>query len=78
MNVRPNAAIKPKTASAVAAPSPETKPEIFPSLKVRCIHNNPIGPTGVATKNPTTRPLKKIPVTIFYLLFSIYYFLFTN
>ncbi|MBN1391854.1 MAG: hypothetical protein JW947_03515 [Sedimentisphaerales bacterium] len=66
-NVSPKAAIKPYIASAVAEPSPETRPLSLPSLKVRCMHSSPTGPTGVATRKPTTRPFKKIPATIFYL-----------
>jgi len=45
--------------SAVAAPRPETRPEVRPSAKVRRMHNMPIGPTGAAIKKPMANPLSK-------------------
>src|ERR1700730_12285950 len=49
----------PKTASAVAAPSPETKPASLPSKTVRRMHMTPTGPTGTAMTMPTTMPFRK-------------------
>src|SRR6516165_10593795 len=57
--VRPNPAMIPKTASAVAAPSPDTKPASLPSKIVRRTHITPTGPTGTAITIPTTMPFKK-------------------
>src|SRR6516165_1769461 len=49
----------PKTASAVAAPRPDTKPESLPSRIVRRTHITPTGPTGTAMTTPTTTPFRK-------------------
>src|SRR5882724_9901472 len=49
----------PKTASAVAAPSPETKPASFPSKTARRMHMTPTGPTGTSMTIPTTMPFTK-------------------
>src|SRR6516165_7040454 len=49
----------PKTASAVAAPSPETKPTSLPSKMVRRTHMIPTGPTGTAITSPTRMPFRK-------------------
>lgn len=42
--------------SAVAAPSPETKPESWVPLSVRCTHIIPIGPSGIEARKPTIIP----------------------
>src|SRR5439155_8748715 len=49
----------PKTASAVAAPSPDTKPASLPSKTVRRMHMTPTGPTGTAMTMPTAMPFRK-------------------
>src|SRR3712207_1946110 len=53
----------PYTASAVAAPRPETKPEARPSASVRRMHSTPIGPTGAATAKPIMRPSRNRPTS---------------
>src|SRR4030042_2781193 len=45
--------------AAVAAPSPVTKPERRPSVKVRRIQSTPMGPTGAAMEKPMMRPRSK-------------------
>ncbi len=59
MNVKPNAAIHPYTASAVAAPRPDTNPCTRPLDNVRLMHKIPMGPTGAATEKPITNPFRK-------------------
>src|ERR1700758_1889518 len=51
--------MNPNIASAVPAPSPETKPASLPSKIVRRTHMTPTGPTGTAMTTPTTMPFKK-------------------
>src|SRR3990172_7942710 len=57
--VRPNPATVPYTASAVAAPRPETRPTARPSARVRLMQSTPIGPTGAAIEKPTMIPLRR-------------------
>ena len=57
--VKPKAAIAPKIPSALAAPSPETKPENRPFARVRWMQRVPIGPTGAAIENPIAAPFIK-------------------
>src|SRR5512133_850414 len=59
MKVNPKPATQPYMPSAVAAPSPDIKPEARPSARVRRMHNTPIGPTGAAMEKPIRRPRKK-------------------
>ena len=47
------------SASALAAPTPDSKPAQRPRVSVRCTHNNPIGPTGAAMANPISIPLNQ-------------------
>ena len=42
----------PYTASAVAAPSPESRPAARPWASVRRMHSTPMGPTGAAMAKP--------------------------
>jgi hypothetical protein len=60
MMVRPNPAMTAKMISAAAAPSPDTKPDIYPRFNVRCIHSTPMGPSGADTSNPINTPFMKI------------------
>jgi len=57
MTERPKAAVQPYTASAVAAPMPDTKPGSIPPRRVRLTHIRPVGPTGTATEKPTISAL---------------------
>src|SRR5271154_1630563 len=57
--VRPNAATTPNSASAVAAPNPDTSPDSWPSKIVRRRHRMPTGPTGTAITTPTTMPFTR-------------------
>src|ERR1700738_4684235 len=54
----------PKTASAVAAPSPDTKPASFPSKTVRRMHMIPTGSTGTAMTMPPTMPFRQNTTSI--------------
>ena len=47
-----------KKVSAVAAPSPEKKPDSRPRLSVRCKQIIPIGPKGTDTESPNSIPSK--------------------
>src|SRR5205823_13626740 len=51
--------MSPKSASAVAAPSPEMKPARLPSKIVRRTHMTPTGPTGTAITMPTAMPFSR-------------------
>jgi hypothetical protein len=59
MKVKPNAAMHPYKASAVAAPKPETSPWSRPSASVRRMHSTPMGPTGAAMEKPIMSPLMR-------------------
>ena len=56
MAVKPSAAMQPYIASAVAAPSPDTKPTSRPIASVRRMQRTPIGPTGAAMARPRMKP----------------------
>jgi hypothetical protein len=59
MKTSPKPATPPYTASAVAAPNPDIKPEVLPLVKVRCMQSRPIGPTGAAIEKPTINPRRR-------------------
>ncbi len=56
--LKPKPAIEAKKVSAVAAPKPDTNPEIRPLLNVRCKQMIPIGPRGIETDKPSSIPFK--------------------
>jgi hypothetical protein len=63
IKVKPNAAILPYRASAVAAPTPDRNPIILPEDKVRFMQRIPIGPTGAAIEKPMIKPLYKLLIS---------------
>src|SRR5260221_7817311 len=64
IKVSPKPAIQPYTASADAAPRPDTSPAARPCASVRRMHSTPIGPTGAAIEKPISNPFSSKPAFI--------------
>lgn len=49
--------MQPYKASALATPNPDNMPDQRPRVRVRWMHNKPVGPTGAAMASPINIPL---------------------